>query len=654
MRLNTLKKIWIITLCLPVQVGVSQIGPFSLGIWHHTQLSGEVMIRGLYRGEKSLFNDIEEFHKSGHFMGGLGIHSRSYLWNPGIIKLDLDAEFYPETRQENYIQIPDRSEVRTLGKLGLNVTLFNNKPITLTSFANYDQSYFNRDYLTDIRYKNRQLGGMVSLNNKVLPVSITVRNQKWDQEEIQTGRLFQMEQTNFQGRATKSFGSQDTHELIYSYDDYFYNQAELYEVKNFIHRLSLDDNIYFDPKKKYNLYSRISYRQQEGNTELKRFEVIERLFFDLPKNFRFRGNFSHYNFLDPYQRLIQNRIQARLSQRLYQSLNTGIFVEYAQTNQSVYNESNSRWGFDLDYSKKIPTNGRLNLSYRYYRHHQEMESDASTIQVRDEEHILSDGEIVLLNKPYVDLLTVIAKDLSGTIIYQEGFDYILIERNNFIEIQRVLGGQIDNNDAILVDYQAQQPGSYEFDLNNHSFSASLLLFTKLLEVYYRGSIQDYKNLTNTDYLTLNYYDQHIAGVRFDVGLARAGVEYDHYNSSIIPYKLIRYYASVNWDFRSKLLLSFHGNLRDYLMINYVEKQKYTDLSGRVAYRIRPRSMVSLEMGYLMQRGRQLDLDMLTARAEYNTVYRQLYLKLGLEWYQRKRYASNYVISGAYVQLSRKF
>jgi hypothetical protein len=495
---------------------------------------------------------------------------------------------------------------------------------------------------------------MVSFHNKILPISLSARSQKWDQEEITTGRIFQMKQSNIQARASKSFGSYDSHELIYAYDDYNYNQAGLYEVNNFIHRISLDDNIYFDAKKNYNLYSRIAYRQQEGNTELSRFEVIERLFFNLPVNLRFRSTFSHYNFQDPYQVLIQNRIHNRLSHRLYQSLNSGVFFEYSDTRQSVYNESNTRWGLDFDYSKKIPTNGRLNLSYRYYRHHQSMESESSTITVRNEEHILSDGEIVLLNRPNINLPTISIKDPTGTIIYQEGFDYILIERNNFVEVQRVLGGQIDNNSAILVDYQAQQPGSYDFDLNNHSFSVSIILFTRLLEVYYRGSVQDYENLSNTEMLTLNYYDQHVTGVRLDVGWARAGVEYDHYNSSIIPYKLMRYYASINWDLHSRLLASFHGNLRDYLMINYTEKQKYTDLSGRIVYRVRPRSNVSIELGYLMQRGRQLDLDMLTARAEYTTVFRQIYLKMGLEWYQRQRYESDYTINGAYVQISRKF
>ena len=49
-------------------------------------------------------------------------------------------------------------------------------------------------------------------------------------------------------------------------------------------------------------------------------------------------------------------------------------------------------------------------------------------------------------------------------------------------------------------------------------------FKRLLELYYRYSVQDYPRVNQGDLLTLNYYYQHVYGFRLDVGFARGGIE----------------------------------------------------------------------------------------------------------------------------------
>ena len=245
-------------------------------------------------------------------------------------------------------------------------------------------------------------------------------------------------------------------------------------------------------------------------------------------------------------------------------------------------------------------------------------------------------------------------DVSGAIIYQLNFDYTLIERGVYVEIQRIPGGLIPNSGTIHIDYMFTQPGSLSYGANNHHVSASVLLFKKLLEFYYQYNVQDYPKVFQGDLLTLNYYNQHIYGFRLDVGLARVGVEADLYNSNIIPYRMRRYYMDVNWNYRSKLLLTLNGNIRDYRMIADEVDQWYANLSGKVAYRIRPRMRVSLESGYLNQRGANIDLDLLTARAEFSSQFNKLQLRLGLEMYRRLYLNSEFAFNGAYIQLIRRF
>lgn len=629
----------------------------SLGFWHLRALSGEIELEGQYRQLESSFNEVREDQRSTDLLGGVKLNTSSYLWDKDVLLIDLNGAYSPELRDESYITVPDRSEVRTLKKVDLMATLCNNRPLSLQGFFNFDQNYYNRELLTNVRSNNLQWGGTLSLNNKFLPVSVTYRNQNWDQEETQTGRVFNMEQENIQARATKSFGSRDRNEIIYTCNDYLYRYAELHQTQHLINRIALNNQIYFDAARRYNLNSRITWYDQEGTTSFRRFEIQERITFRLPYKLRLMSNFNLYNLKDLVQVWDQKGLRTSLQHKLFKSLNSKIFFEYSRVKSetaTLYQESDTRSGVDLRYTKKIPTGGYLNLSYRYYRHRHVTEGVSGLLQVINEEQVLSDGEITLLNKAYVEVPTVVVKDLTGGIIYQLNFDYILLERSGYVEIQRVPGGQIPNNGSVYIDYTFRQPGDYSYAANNNQFSASILLFQRLLEFYYRYSVQDYPKLTMGDLLTLNYYSQHVYGVRLDVGFARGGIESDLYNSNIIPYKMWRYYLDMNWTFKSKLLFTLSGNIRDYRMIAEEVDQLYANVSGKLAYRIRPRMQVSLESGYLNQRGTNVELDLLTARAEFHSAFNKLHLRVGVEMYRRMYLNSEFAFNGGYVRLTRRF
>jgi hypothetical protein len=625
----------------------------SNGFFHSQSVNGEIRLRGLYRKQQNQIGDIKEDQKSIYFLGGVMLNTASYLWKPDLIFFNIDVEYNPETRKETYLLIPDRSEVRTLKRIDFRTSIFRNKSINLNTFVNLNQTYYNRELLTNIRSDNKQWGGLLSLSNKFLPISVSYRQSDWVQKEIQTGRTFSMKQNNLLGRISKSIGKNDLNEILYSRDDYTYNYAGSKEVSNLIDKVALNNNVFFDKRRKYNFSSQVSYYNQAGDNNFTKLEAIERLIFNLPASFRLTGGYTYYKLKDPFQLLSQNRINGSLNHQLFESLTSNIFTDYSEINHSIYDEKNLKAGIDFNYTKKIPT-GRINLSYRYFRSYFDMEGVSAPLKILNEEHVLSDAKILLLNKPYIELSTVVVKDKAGIVIYQLNFDYTLTIRNNFVEIQRVPGGQIADNQIINADYTAIQPGSYSFEADNNSFSSSILLFKKLIELYYRGSFQEYRNLTETDFLTLNYYNQNVYGCRVDFGFASFGVEYDNYNSNIIPYKRYRYYVDLNWSFRSKLLVSFNGNILDYKLIDDDVNQQHSNITGKIAYNLNYKTKIDLEAGYLSQKGRNIDLDLLTSKLEVSTSFRQLYLKGGLEMYRRHYLKSNFAFVGTFVEIIRKF
>lgn len=652
-----MRKVLLISLILlsaaAAKTGAQNTSP-SHGFWNQQSFSGHVRLSGLYRYQSSDFKGLEEKQQSLWFQGGIRLNSNTFLWDPDLITLNLSAEYNPETRDEKYLQIPDRAEVRNITNLDLRATIFNNKPVTINAFASLNQSYFNREYLTNIKSDNSQWGGMISFNNKIVPLTVTYRNLKWKQQEMETGRIFSMDQGDVEARISKSFSQRDRNELTWTHNNYLYTYAAEDKVKNSTDRVSLTSNINLDREKRYSLNSYVSLYDQQGSNNFRKNDVIERLNFQILKNLRFTGDYSLYMMEDDFQSMTRNRIYGSLNHQLYESLSTGLFVDYSDISQTVYDETNLKTGIDVNYTKKILSGGRLNIGYRYYRHNFDNKGAPSTVRVTNEEQILSDTRITLLNRPYIESGSVTVKDITGTIIYQEGPDYTIFRRDNFLELQRVPGGLIANGQTVIVDYTATQPGAYSYDANNHSVSASILLFERLIEVYYRGSFQDYVNLSGADFLTLNYFTHNIYGGKIDLGFVNAGIEYDHYSSNIIPYSGLRYYLALNSRIGSRLLLSANGNVFDYKILDDEADQQYINISGKLAYNISQRSKATLEAGYLSQAGRNIDLDLLTARAEVTTVIRQLTFKLGANAYNRHYMNSHFIFYGTYVEIIRKF
>lgn len=625
----------------------------SIGFWHFKAISGEVSLQGQYQNQNSQFNEVNENQNSKYLIGGMKLNTSSYLWKPDIIFLNISGEFNPETRKEKYLSIPDRSEVRTLSKLELRTTIFKDKSISLTPYLNMHQNYFNRENLTNVKSNNRQWGGILSMNNKILPLSISYRSLDWKQTETESGRRFAMTQNSIEGRASKSFYGNDKHDLSYAYDDYQYTYADLDTTKNTVHRVTLNDNFYFDQERKYAFLSRVNYYKQAGNYSFNKFEINERIVCHLPSNFDLNSSYSYYRMEDISQLLNINRIRGALKHQLYESLTSELFADYSKTNHTIYMEDDFKTGVEFRYTKKIPI-GQINLGYRYLRHHSTTESEESIINILYEIHTLSDLDGTFLDKPYVDPWSVEVTDITGTIIYQEGLDYLVNSFNDYTIVFRIPGGQILQNQEVSISYSAVQPGSNHFEANNNTFHAGLTVLDRLLTIYYRGGTQNFENVQEADFLTLNQYTQHVVGGKLYYKFVTGGVEYDHYNSSIIPYKRINYFLNMNFQIKSKFIVSLNSSLKDYRLIGNAVNHTYINVSSRIAYKITARSKINMQVGYLSQKGKNIDLDLVTGRFEFLTNLRKLYFTTGVNLYNKRYTNSNFTYTRAYLQLARKF
>lgn len=636
------------------RLGTAQSDIGSLGLWHFSSLSGSLKFNTQYRDQQTSTAISRESPTLKYFTGGVLLNTRSYIWHPNFLKLEIGVDINPGSLKTDYVVLPDISEVNTLNQAKIKAIFFDQKVVSFNLYGGYHNNVINRENLNSIRSNQIQWGGAFYFKGKFLPLRVDYSELKLDQLEVPIDRSFNIHQRNIRAEANKSFTNRDKNKLIFSSENFFRKEQEFSPLSNLTNTLELHNDYKFDDEGNYTFRSDISNINRNGANGYKRFRATESLTLKLPANFRFSTNykFEDYDYFN--QRLKQHSLGALLNHQLYLSLRSTLFFDYFKLNQTSYEQGTYDAGFSLFYTKKIFKSGKIDITYQKEKYHQDQSSADALHSVSHEEYTLTDGEVTILISPYIDINTITVEDASGTIIYDKGLDYLLFEVNNYIEIQRVAGGQIPNNGTVFVNYTALLPGSYQYNSDQTSFSGSLILFDHFINLYYRFSKQDFNDIQFTELLTLNEYTQKVYGAKLDFKFLSGGVEIDNYASNVIPYDMTRYFARAHISLSKKVLLSIDANYRYFRRLDRDVNQQYFDISGKMAYRIKMNSKLNTEVGYRKQNGEGIDLDLVFAKGEFTTYIRNLFVTMGIEFYHRNYIGEEFKVKGGYFKIERRF
>ena len=646
---------WLFLFCLmSSSLGHAQNSSFSIGFFYHSALSGHIRLESLYREQKTLLKtNASELQKSSVFSGELSLKSSSYLWLPNFFNFDIDLNYNPGTRKDNFLVIPDRSEARTVEQLKFRATFFRQLPLMLSFSTNFSHNYINREYLTNLEVFQKDIGGILSYRNSFLPVFVSVKKSSWKQNEFPTGRILKYNSLNAQTRLSKSFSKWDENDFNFSYEEYLRDYLQSRKIHNTINNLQFKNRLFFDHKKENTLHSMITAYKIIGKENYTRLQLYENLNLKLPASLKLNSNYQYYNLDRSSVPSNQYSLRTRLEHTLYLSLKTQLYQEYFNYRQPEFSEIWNAGGISFRYQKKIPA-GLLSFRYEHRERNQEKQSDAYLLRIVFEEHTLSDDQITLLDNLFILKSSILVSDATRSIIYRENIDYVLIERGDYIEIQRLPGGQIGDAETVYIDYQATRNDSYKFRTNNNNYSINLTLFEHFIELYYRSFRQHYSNTHGPDYLVLNPLEQKVFGCRLSYGYVSAGIEYDNFEQNIVPYNATRYFVNINGSLSNSLLISLIGNRRDNYLIKDRDEQQVTDISGRLVWNVWYGATLNLEGGYREHIGRKTNLHLYNLRTEFNTKYRQVILTAGIELYHRMFFTEESTYNGVFARISRQF
>ncbi len=251
--------------------------------------------------------------------------------------------------------------------------------------------------------------------------------------------------------------------------------------------------------------------------------------------------------------------------------------------------------------KKTSKIGLLNLSLGLGYERKDRESLVTQISVIEESVELVGTLPIFLSRDFVIIGTVTVRNETGTQILSEGVDYRLVEIGSRTQIERLIGGGILDGETVLVDYDAQTGGTFEY--SQISQTANLdFKFAKYHNIFlrYRNNRQILESGFST--LPFNSVRSVEVGLREQVPLRWMGLQlygearYLHQDEDINPYEQKSVLVSVQapLPYRLKLSLSASRNFVDNL--NSVEDTDMTVFNANLNWNPRRNLTVRAE-GY---------------------------------------------------------
>ena len=424
---------------------------------------------------------------SNEFRERLPIETSGWAYHPALCKFTLD--FVPEWAQtkRDLDPGPSGNDNVFVPSYALDAVFLEPKPYTLHAFANRRElklrSAFSEPtdttidiYGADLRLKYYQ----------VLPSFFKYTHTDTDQSGFfdSTGARddFQLSSQHIAKNSTTTLNS------LYS-DDERTSDGDTVRVKTFDGNLGNEYYISGDQRK--TLFSTLRYRWTDTESqETKDYSLTENLYWRYTDTL-----WTDYNFIFA-KRDTDNfdsdttAFRARLQHLLYENLTTTVSTG-ANLNDFTGGKENTYDGdLDLLYQRKIPW-GMLSLTSRWNYRYTTREGSEALIPVIDEPHVLTTGEVTLLDNENVDLDSIAVTDITGTIPYIENVDYTIEEVNSFVRISRTTVGAIANGQTVLVDYRFLSDPAFDDTVFNQAYGIQFYLWNGLTLAYrYQHANQD--------------------------------------------------------------------------------------------------------------------------------------------------------------------
>ena len=400
---------------------------------------------------------------------GLRIGQMGYLLDPKIAWFLIDIE--PVVRRNKFTSDASSQETDgdllnylvqtnflrgTPGPIGVDFSLQKSDNLNTGSLGNRYDTVIESNKAT-IHWKNR-----------AFPTSLTYEERTLDEEfrssldSSVTERDELLESLVLKGRSSKL----NVHLEHATLDDRIESRNNDYELdKAYLsHNLQWGRNSY--------LQSNINHYERSGFNANKRFTLDETARIQHLDNLYSRSSY-HYQSTTQTTENIEHGIDFELHHRLYNNLNSTLFVHLNDRDSDNVEEDKWRVGFGTQYNKNKLYGANTRAGLRASYQETDRVSMVGLVDVIDESHTVPLNGAVILDRRFIVTATIVVTDSTGSTTYDEGLDYtVLGVSGDFTQLQIIPGGRIDSGDTILVSYKAEQLPTQNFSTNYFSYNLS--------------------------------------------------------------------------------------------------------------------------------------------------------------------------------------
>lgn len=270
------------------------------------------------------------------------------------------------------------------------------------------------------------------------------------------------------------------------------------------------------------------------------------------------------------------------------------------------------WGLNggLNYRGDLTERWSSSAGYTALVRYNYQDATESTIGVIDESLVLSGLSAVALLHEYIPIETISISNLTHTQIYLENIDYRLLVIGSETRVERLSSGNITDGETVLVNYEYESGGSFDYKEVKHGLSLMFSLDKRYnFSMFYSTAKQDLlegiptRILDDDERYRVSMDAQLLLSQTTDYGWQ---LEYERRKNDLYPFTR----ASADLNFNTKLpffasvanLSSGYEHIDNELSPIDIEETYYTlGLSSRLSWR----SLTSLEMTYKRDTGSEL-------------------------------------------------
>lgn len=456
----------------------------------------------------------------------------------------------------------------------------------LSFFALRNETYVDRTFAALLKSTTNSYGGTIRYDSPSIPSTLSFIHTDISQADL--GGDVQFNTSNDQISAATSFQPLERHfiSMNYSYGNVSQENPGVLTNSFSTQTADLSHSWSIDPNGRFTLTEGVSYSEETGLFPSKVFNGSETLHMNLTEylqsqiDYRFinqqsgRANQQGDVFARTANELTSHNISGSLSHRLYQSLFTTLRAG-ANFNDSSFSGGSSASSSSNNYFTSITTNytkelaggifgANLGLGYDVA----ENSSSAGIQTIAGERATFTDPQPIVLTRQGIRPDSILVYDASGTRLLVRGIDYTVREVGNTVQINRIVGGELEPQETVRLNYLLDPQAAYTSETTkfsagaNYLFQEGFLNGLKLYTQYYQSN----QSISSTGGAILpdNVRDT-LLGADYHIWKLDFRAEGQDHESTLAPYRALRLSArySDNLDARTNLTLDLSQNFVDY-------------------------------------------------------------------------------------------